>query len=79
MPHITKKGRVMNDLTLQPGGATLRVDFTDGTSETYPRIKAPGAYTRKLIRECGDRLVRVINLTDNNVEYHESWDTKRSR
>jgi hypothetical protein len=67
--HITKKGRIMNPLSLEPGGATLVVETANGLQETVYRIKVPRAYVKKLHSLLGSDLVSVYNVTDNVVEY----------
>lgn len=57
---------VLNPLTLQPGGNTLKLVFKDGTSQVQPRIKYPEKYIHKVREECkanGQSLSEVYDIT----------------
>lgn len=57
---------VLNPLTLQPGGNTLKLVFSDGSSQVQPRIKYPEKYihkVRKERKENGKFLSEVYDIT----------------
>lgn len=57
---------ILNPLTLQPGGNTLKLVFTNGRSQVQPRIKYPEKYISKVQKEAaldGDILSEVYDIT----------------
>jgi hypothetical protein len=47
-----RKSYKVNPLTLEPGGATVSFKFSDGNSESHPRIKYVIPYVKKVMVEC---------------------------
>jgi hypothetical protein len=66
---VTSKGRVMNELTLQAGGATLQVTYQDGTVDKFRNIKSPRSYVRTILKKSEKKILLVNNITDNRIEY----------
>ena len=57
---------ILNPLTLQPGGNTLKLVFTNGKTQVQPRIKYPEKYISKVKKEAaadGDILSEVYDIT----------------
>lgn len=57
---------ILNPLTLQPGGNTLKLVFTNGKSQVQPRVKYPQKYISKVQADAaleGDVLSEVYDIT----------------
>lgn len=66
-----RKGNV-NPLTLQPGGATLKLVFNEGKVQVQPRIKSATKYINKIlgdIKDSGTVLKEVYDITDKSNEF----------
>lgn len=65
-----RKGNV-NPLTLQPGGATLKLVFNGDKVQVQPRIKSANKYINKILADIKDSntvLKKVYDITDKSNE-----------
>lgn len=68
MTNARKKG-IVNPLTLQPGGSTLKLVFNQGKVQVQPRIKSAKKYINKILSDCAGSesvLKEVYDITDKN-------------
>ena len=40
-----------NDLSFSPGGVTVTVDYKDGRRMSYDKVKYPGAFIKKVMKD----------------------------
>lgn len=69
---MTKKSYRTNPLTQIPGGVTVIFQFSDGQTESHPRIKAPHKYIDKVATDCsgeGRQLIRATVQETGKVVY----------
>ena len=50
-----------NPLSLEPGGSSVTVTFSDGFSQTYDKVKFPNAFVRK-INESNERRFPIVSI-----------------
>lgn len=61
-----------NPLTQIPGGVTVVFQFSDGQTESHPRIKAPHKYIDKVATNCsveGRKLIRATVQETGKIVY----------
>lgn len=59
----------VNPLTNQPGGVTLKIEFSNGTVKLQPRVKYPNKYISEVVATSDMPVVRVTDATNNQVLY----------
>lgn len=53
-----------NNLSLTPGGSVVSVEYADGETKAYDKVKNPKAYVNAII----NKDVRIVNIyVDNNL------------
>jgi len=40
-----------NELSVQPGGSTVTVEYADGSNRSYNKVKSPRAYINSIIKD----------------------------
>jgi hypothetical protein len=40
-----------NNLSIQPGGSTVTVEYADGSNRSYNKVKNPTAYINSIIKD----------------------------
>ena len=40
-----------NELSVQPGGSTVTVEYADGSNRSYNKVKNPRAYINSIIKD----------------------------
>ena len=58
-----------NPLSLEPGGSSVTVTFSDGFSQTYDKVKFPNAFVRK-INESNKRGKPIISIVVDGKSMH---------
>jgi hypothetical protein len=58
-----------NPLSLEPGGSSVTVTFSDGFSQTYDKVKFPNAFVRK-INESNERRFPIVSIVVNGQRVH---------
>jgi len=58
-----------NPLSLEPGGSSVTIIFSDGFSQTYDKIKFPNAFVRK-INESNERRFPIVSIVVDGKRIH---------
>ena len=66
---IVKDKYRKNPLSLEPGGSSVTVTFSDGFSQTYDKVKFPNAFVRK-INESNERRFPIVSIVVNGQRVH---------
>lgn len=61
---MTKLKGNVNPLTLQPGGATIALVFSDGKYQMQRAVKYPNKYIETIVKNGAD-LIEVYDITDS--------------
>lgn len=66
---IVKDKYRKNPLSLEPGGSSVTVTFSDGFSQTYDKVKFPNAFIRK-INESNERKFPIVSIFVDGKRVH---------
>lgn len=77
---ITRNGRKMNKLTLEPGGYNLRIEYSDGEIAFTSNTKSPYRYIVTTLGEVlleGRNINRVTVTSTGELVYDSNGFTKK--
>jgi len=61
-----------NPLSLEPGGSSVTVTFSDGFSQTYDKVKNPRAFIAK-VSDDPKRQFKIVSITVDGKPFTQNY------